>query len=380
MLTRLFRFIVVVGIFGLAGCARPEPAETAEGAEGMSKAGVVVDEFGKTPDGEVVHLFTCTNGRGSVLKMIDYGATVVAVEVPDRNGRRANVNLGFPTLDGYLGPHPYFGSTVGRYANRIAGARFTLDGVTYTLAANDGKNHLHGGIQSFSRVIWEAEPLETAEGVGVRFHRLSPDGEEGYPGSLDVTVVYLLTHDDELRIDYRATTDKPTVVNLTNHCYWNLAGAGAGDILEHELMLAADHYLPVTPDLIPTGELAPVEGTPFDFRRPTAIGARIDQVPGGYDHCFVLRNQTGELALAARVKDPKSGRVMEILTTQPGIQLYTGNFLDGSPANGGYGKHAAFCLETQHYPDSPNRPEFPSTVLRPGEEYHQVTVHRFLVE
>ena len=346
----------------------------------MTQAGVIVEEFGRTPEGEIVRLFTCTNRTGSVLKMIDYGATVVAVEVPDREGRKANVNLGFPTLEGYLGPHPYFGATVGRYANRIAGAKFTLDGVTYQLAANDGNNHLHGGIRSFSRVIWEAEPAETPEGVGVRFHRLSPDGEEGYPGNLDVTVLYLLTHDDELLIEYRATTDKPTVVNLTNHCYWNLAGAGVGDILEHVLMLEADYYLPVGPGLIPTGELAAVEGTPFDFREPTGIGARIDQVPGGYDHCFVLRSQSGEPALAARVKDPSSGRTMEIRTTQPGIQLYTANFLDGGPTVGGFGKHAAFCLETQHYPDSPNRPEFPSTVLRPGEEYHQVTVHRFGVE
>jgi aldose 1-epimerase len=315
-----------------------------------------------------------------VLKLTDYGAIVVAVEVPDKNGHNDNITLGFPTLQGYIEHNPYFGATVGRYGNRIAGASFSLDGKTYTLAANNGPNSLHGGIKGFDKVVWDAEVIESDAGSGVRFHRLSPDGEEGFPGNLNVEVVYLLTEDNGLRMEYKATTDQATPVNLTNHAYWNLKGAGNGLVLDHVLMIAADSYLPVDENLIPTGEFKPVEGTPMDFRDPTLIGSRIDQVGMGYDHCYVLRNQSGELALAARVRDPESGRVMEVRTTQPGIQLYTANFLDGTPASGGFPQHSALCLETQHYPDSPNQPDFPSTILRPGEEYHQLTVHRFLVE
>jgi len=339
--------------------------------------------FGKTADGRQVDLYTCVNTHGLMLKITNYGAIVVELHTPDRDGKLANITLGFDQLDGYLGAHPYFGATVGRYANRIAKGKFSLDGKTYTLATNDGPNHLHGGKVGFSKVVWQAEPVEQAEAVGVKFTYTSPDGEEGYPGAVTATVVYLLTNKNELSIDYQATATKPTPINLTNHCYWNLGGAGSGTILDHQLMLAADKYLPVDATLIPTGQLAPVEGTPFDFRKPQPIGSRIDQVTGdppGYDHCMVLRNQSGKLALAARVLHPASGRTMEIHTTQPGIQFYTGNFLDGAAANGGYPRNAGFCLETQHFPDSPNRPEFPAAVLQPGKTYHEVTVHRFGVE
>ncbi|MHB2017941.1 MAG: aldose epimerase family protein [Candidatus Xenobia bacterium] len=339
-------------------------------------AAVTRSAFGKTPEGQAVTLFTITNARGTVLKMTDYGATVVALEVADRNEKRTNVVLGFPTLEGYLGDHPYFGATVGRYANRIAKGQFTLDGKSYHLALNNGPNTLHGGKKGFNRYVWHAHEVPH----GVRFELVSPNGQEGYPGTLKVGVTYLLTDDDTLRITYDATTDAPTVLNLTNHTYWNLAGAGHGDVLGHVLTLASDVYLPVDDTLIPTGKFAAVRGTPFDFTTATPIGRHLNEIhskPVGYDHCYVLRNQTSHLALAAHVEEPQSGRVMECWTTQPGIQLYTGNFLDGSPANGGFRQHTAFCLETEHYPDSPNRPDFPSTVLQPGETYHQVTEYRF---
>jgi aldose 1-epimerase len=339
--------------------------------------------FGKTIDGKPVTLYVCKNATGCVLKMIDYGAIITAVEVPDRQGRIANVTLGFPTLDGYLQRHPYFGATVGRYGNRIGGGRFQLDGKTFKLATNDGENHLHGGERGFDRWLWHAEPIRTASSVGVKFSRTSTDGEEGYPGNIQAAVTYTLNRDNELKMEYTATTDAPCPVNLTNHCYWNLAGAGSGTILDQDVMIAADQYVAVDDQLIPTGALPAVQGTPLDFTQATKIGARIAQVqgdPGGYDHCYVLRSKDGSLALAARVHDPQSGRVMEVLTTQPGIQFYSGNFLDGTAANGGYPQHAGFCLETQHFPDSPNHPNFPNTILRPGETYHHVTVHRFRVE
>lgn len=339
--------------------------------------------FGKTEAGEEARLFTCKNKNGLVLKLTDYGASVVAVETPDKNGKLANINLGFDDVKGFEGQHPFFGATVGRYANRIAKGKFTLDGKEYTLATNNGPNHLHGGKKGFNRVMWQAEEVKNDNEVGVRFTYVSTDGEEGYPGKLKATVTYTLTNNDELKMDYVATTDKPTVVNLTNHNYWNLGGAFTGDILDHVLTITADKYTPVDETLIPTGELADVAGTPLDFRSPKAIGKDIQKIksdPVGYDHCFVLRGQSGELALAARVKDPESGRVMEVYTTQPGIQLYTGNFLTGADAEGGAKQHEAFCLETQHYPDSPNQKTFPTTVLRPGETYKQTTVHRFYAE
>ena len=340
-------------------------------------------DFGKTPDGEETSLYTLTNSSGMRVKLTTFGATLVSVEAPDRTGKAAPVTLSYETLEGYVNDKVYLGVTVGRYCNRIARGRFTLDGEEYELACNNGPNHLHGGIMGFNKFVWVAEEQSTADAVGVRFTRFSADGEEGYPGDLSVAAVYSLTEDNELRMDFTATTDKPTVVNLTNHAYWNLADAGRGEILAHELTLHAERYLPCDDDLIPTGELRAVAGTPMDFTKPAAIGSRIDQVPGGYDANWVLTSGGGSLAPAARVCEPNSGRIMEILTTQPGIQLYSGNFLDGSitgPGGAVYRKHHGFCLETQHWPDSPNQPDFPSTVLRPGETYSQTTVHRFSAE
>ena len=347
---------------------------------------MVVDKskFGTLPDGREVTLYTFSNDKGLTVKMIDYGAIVVAVETYDRDGERKNINLGFDNLDGYLARHPYFGSTVGRYANRIAGGKFTLDGKEYTLEKNDGGiNHLHGGKNGLDKVFWQAEPVTTNDTAGVKFIYESPDGEEGYPGKLRVVATYLVTNDNELTVSFDATTDKPTPVNLTNHNYWNLAGAGSGTILDHELAINADKFVAVNETLIPTGELVDVAGTPLDFSKPKPIGQDIQQLdtkPQGYDHCFVLRESDEPMRFAARVRDPKSGRVMEIYTTQPAIQFYSGNFLDGAAANGSYPQYAALCLETQHYPDSPNHENFPNTILRPGETYHHETVHRFTVE
>ena len=339
--------------------------------------------FGTTREGSEIFAYTCRNENGLVLQTMNYGATILKVEVPDRHGTMANVVLGFPTLEGYLERHPYFGSTVGRFCNRIGGARFELEGKEYSLAVNNPPNHLHGGIVGFDKAVWTSEEVYAEESIGVRYRYVSADGEEGYPGEVQVEAVYALTNDNEIRIEFTATSDAATPINLTNHAYWNLAGAGSGTILDHHLELAADQYLPVDEGLIPTGELQSVEGSPLDFRSSASIGSRIEQVdltPTGYDHCYSVRGQYGALRLAARVTEPGSGRVMEVYTTQPGIQLYTGNFLDGSETAGGYPQYSAFCLETQHYPDSPNKPEFPSTILRPGEVLRQTTVHRFLTE
>ena len=344
---------------------------------------IIKRDFGKSPDGKQVSLFICTNEHDLVVKLTDYGAIVVSVETPDREGKTENITLGFPRIKGYHARHPYFGATVGRYGNRIANGKFSINGREYDLAINNGDNHLHGGEVGFDKVMWNAEGVVKEDCLGVRFWRKSPDGEEGYPGNLDVTVEYLLTNDNELRVEYTATTDAATPVNLTNHTYWNLGGAGTGTILDHQLMIAADRYLPVDDGLIPTGELAPVAGTPLDFTKPAAIGSHIHEIeadPVGYDHCYVLRSQDGTLALAARAKDPTSGRVMEVYTDQPGVQLYTGNFLGGAGSDGGYNQHEAFCLETQHYPDSPNQPSFPTTILKPGDTYRTTTVHKFLVD
>ncbi len=354
--------------------------QTTESESNMSVEKTV---FGKTSEGVEVDLYTCTNANGVVLKMTNYGATTVSLEVPDRDGKMANITMGFDSLDGYLGKHPYFGATVGRYCNRIAKGKFTLDGQEYTLATNNGPNHLHGGNVGFNKVVWDAEPFETETGVGVKFTYLSKDGEEGYPGNLTATAVYTLTNDDELVVEFTATTDKPTPVNLTNHNYWNLGGEGTGTIRDHVLEIPADKYLPVDETLIPTGELADVAGTPLDFTKPEKIGARLDQIkadPVGYDHCYAFRGEIGEMKLAARVIDPDSGRVMEIYTTQPGLQFYSGNFLDGSADSGGYQQYDGFCLETQHFPDSPNQPTFPNTILKPGETYQHKTVHKFFAE
>jgi aldose 1-epimerase len=349
-----------------------------------AKMSISKQSWGKTPEGAEVDLYTLGNANGLRVKIMTYGATIASVEVPDRNGKTENVTLHLDSLADYLKGHPFFGSTVGRYGNRIAKGRFTLDGKQYTLATNNGPNHLHGGLKGFDKAVWKAEPVQTDDSVGVVFSYQSADGEEGYPGAMSVRVTYSLTNENELKMAYWAKTDKPTVVNLTNHTYWNLENGGASDVLEHQLTLNADRYLPVDAGLIPTGELKSVKGTPMDFLQPNTIGARIKQVDGGYDHCYVLNREQGEkgLSLAARAVAPKSGRVMEIYTTQPAIQFYTGNFLDGTLHAAGktYGQHFGFCLETQHYPDSPNQPAFPSTVLRPGEQYEQLTVHKFSVQ
>ena len=346
--------------------------------------------FGKTPDGQAVELYVLTNKGGAEVSITNYGGAVVAVKVPGRNGKLADVVLGYDTADGYVNDKSYFGAIVGRYGNRIGHAQFVLDGKSYTLAKNNHENSLHGGIKGFNKAVWSAKTLSGKDGQSLELSYLSKDGEEGFPGNLKVTVVYTLTDANALRIEYSATTDKKTVVNLTNHSYFNLAGQGSGDILGHQLMIQADKFTPVDSGLIPTGEFRDVADTPFDFRKATAIGARIDQdeeqlkLGGGYDHNFVVRRSSGAgESLAARVVEPTSGRVLEVWTTQPGVQFYTGNFLDGKTVGKGgatYPRRSAFCLETQHYPDSPNQPKFPSVVLNPGERYHTVTTYKFSVE
>ncbi len=339
------------------------------------------EPFGQTAEGREVFAYTLASSKGLRARITDYGATLVSLYVPDRNGHLEDIVLGFDDLQGYIEHTAYMGATVGRYANRIGGARFTLDGVEYTLAANNGPNHLHGGIRGFDKAVWETKEVVAAEDEAwVKMTYLSPDGEEGYPGNLQCTVTYTLTNADELRITYEATTDKKTVVNLTNHSYWNLAGQGSGDVLSHELMLNAEKFTLIDKHLIPNGIIASVLDMPLDFIRARTIGSRIRQTGNGYDHNYVLPGKPGELKLCAQVREPKAGRVMEIHTTEPGVQLYTGNFLDGTPAGKGgatYDKHAGFCLETQHYPDSPNKPNFPSTVLEPGRTFTSQTVHRF---
>ena len=373
-------------LLGLAANGRTGIADdktTSSTQAGKTQMSIEKSSFGKTKEGQEVTLYTCRNAKGAVLKLIDYGAIVVELHMPDRDGKLANINVGFDKLDGYLARHPYFGATVGRYANRIGGAKFEIDGKTYELVANDGKNLLHGGKKGFDAVLWKAEPVKTDSAVGVKFTYRSEDGEQGFPGNLDTTVTYLLTNDNELRIDYEAKTDKPTHVNLTNHNYWNLAGATAGSILKHEVLIAADKFVEVDSESIPTGDLPDVKGGVMDFTSSHAIGDRIKELtnkPQGYDHAYVLRGEKGKMKLAARVKEPTTGRIMEIHTTEPGIQFYTGNYLDGSEGGAGLKQHEAFCLETGHFPDSPNRPKFPSTLLRPGETYQTTTVHKFSAE
>ncbi len=342
--------------------------------------------FGKTAHGTSVDLYTLTNINGLEAKISNYGGTMVSLMVPDRDGKQEDVTLGFDTLEEYIKKSLYFGCIVGRYANRIARGTFALDDVEYTLAQNDGENHLHGGIKGFDKAVWQAEEVKSDSGVGLKLTYLSKNGEEGYPGNLSVKVIYNLTNNNEWKIEYLATTDEATVVNLTNHAYFNLAGGVSGDILGHELMINADRFTPIDKSLIPTGELRSVKGTPMDFTQPIAIGARIEQddeqllFGNGYDHNWVLNSRGGSLALAASVYEPTTGRVLEVYTTEPGIQFYTGNFLDGSITGRGdkvYTKRYGFCLETQHFPDSPNKPDFPATVLKPGEKYTQTTIYKF---
>lgn len=343
---------------------------------------ITEQNFGQMPDGTAVKLFTLRNEKGMVVKVMSYGAIITEVQVPDRTGTMASVVLGADSLDAYLRGYPAAAAVIGRVANRIAKARFTLEGVEYRLAANSGPNHIHGGTRGFAQKVWNAEALPSSPGqAGVRFTYFSKDGEEGYPGNLTASVTYTLTDANELRLDYEARTDKTTIVNLTNHAYFNLAGSG--DILDHELWLAATQYTPADTQLIPTGEIASVKDTPLDFTTPTAIGARIEQLKprvNGYDHNFVLPASGREPTLCARARDPKTGRVMEVFTTEPGVQLYTGNHLRSPTGTGGVvfgAKHPAFCLETQHYPDSINQPSFPSTVLKPDAVFRSSTIFKF---
>ena len=338
--------------------------------------------FGRTADGENVTIYKLTNADGLRASVMDYGAILVELQVPDRKGRLADINLGFDELEPYIKRNPLFGAVVGRYANRIANAKFTLDGVEYKLTPNAGKNHIHGGRKKrFDKVMWKSRQFQGAQGVGVKLSYLSRDGDEGFPGNLDCTVTYTLTNSNELKISYEATTDKPTIVNLTNHSYFNLAGAGNGDVLGHEIMVNADRFTVADRQLIPTGEIKSVEGTPLDFRQPKTIGSGIGELTAtrGYDHNYVLNDSAGALRLAARVYEPKSGRIMVVYTTEPGMQLYTANGMKNVRGKGGkiYNNHFGFCLETQHYPDSPNKPDFPSVILRPGEIYSTVTIFKF---
>ena len=349
--------------------------------------GITHSDFGKTHNGEQVELYTLTNAHGLTAKIMTYGAIVTELHAPDKAGKNADVVLGFNNLDQYLAGHPFFGAIAGRYANRIANGKFALDGKEYTLAVNNGPNSLHGGNKGFDKVVWKAETVKSAEGPGVKLTYVSKDGEEGYPGTLTSIVTYTLTNRNELKIDYDAMTDQATVLNLTNHSYFNLAGENSGTVLDAVLTLNADRFTAVDATSIPTGELKDVKGTPMDFTSPHAIGERISEVPGskpgGYDHNYVINGGGGKLTMAAKVKDPKSGRTMEVWTTQPGVQFYTANFLDGKITGIGgtrYERNDALCLETQHFPDSPNHPAFPTTTLRPGEKYHQVTVYKFGAE
>lgn len=373
--------ITLAGLATLMAATAAAPAAAQTGG----KAGVSKAAFGKLPDGTAVEIYTLTNGRGLTAKIMTYGATLTELHVPDKNGKTADVALGFSSLEPYVKGHPYFGSTVGRYANRIAKGKFTLQGKKYTLAVNNAPNHLHGGVKAFDKRVWKATPLQSAAGPAVRFTYTSPAGEEGYPGRLNAMVTYTLLKDrNAVRMDYRATTNRATPVNLTNHAYFNLAGEGNGDILGHVVLLNARRYTPTDATLIPTGKIANVAGTPLDFTTPTPIGKRIQQAggtPKGYDHNFV-RDGKG-FGLAARVTEPASGRILELHTDEPGFQFYTGNFLDatlkgkkGEP----YKQYTGFCLEAQHYPDSPNQPNFPSTILRPGQTYRQHTEYVFRVQ
>jgi aldose 1-epimerase len=380
--------IAAIVFFGHAGSAM-QPAPNNNAGQAAKKAAVARSPFGHMPDGTDVDLFTLSNPNGVEIKTIPYGAIIVSVRVPDRTGTFDDVVLGFETFDRYLGDNPHFGAVVGRYGNRIAKGRFTLDGKVFQLATNNGANHLHGGVKGFDKRLWRGAPFERGGNVGVAYTLTSRDGDESYPGTVNARVTYTLNPSNELAIEYEATTDKATPINLTQHSYFNLAGDGSGDILAHELTIDADRFTPVDGGLIPTGEIAPVDGTPFDFRKATAIGARIgnDDIQlrygKGYDHNWVLnghRSQGAGLAHAARVVDPKTGRTLDVSTTQPGVQFYTGNFLDGTirgKSGHVYQHRSGLCLETQHFPDSPNHPNFPSTIVRPGDRYASRTVFAF---
>jgi aldose 1-epimerase len=371
----------VIALWGVA-LMPVTPVNSAEMAKPMEKKA-----FGTTPDGKAVDLYTLTNKNGMQVTITNYGGAVVSLLVADKSGKLGDVVLGYDTLDGYVTDKNFFGALIGRYGNRIGHAEFKIDGTAYTLAKNNGENSLHGGLKGFNKALWDAKDVSKDGEPSLELKYVSKDGEEGFPGNLSVTVIYTLTNKNELKIDYSATTDKKTVVNLTNHSYFNLSGPGSGDILKDVLRVNADKFTPVDAGLISTGELKSVEGTPFDFRNPTEIGARIEaddeqiKLGKGYDHNFVLnKEKPNGLSFAVRVEDPASGRVMEVWTTEPGVQFYTSNFLDGSVHGKGgieYGRRTALCLETQHFPDSPNKPSFPSVLLSPGQKYHTTTVYKF---
>jgi len=376
MKQRIAFYLSVASLALFAACNSPESgAATEEVSKGITRA-----DWG-TADGKPVYLYTLTNSKGDQVKISNYGGVVTSWTSKDKNDSVSSVVLGFDSLQGYMAPPPYFGALVGRYGNRIAKGKFSIDGNEYTLVTNNGPNALHGGTKGFDKVVWESSTDSDSTAV-LHLKYISADGEEGYPGQLTVMVTYSFSDDDELKIQYEAETTKPTVLNLTNHSYFNLTGSVANTILQHELEIDADHYTPVDTTLIPTGEIAPVEGTPFDFRQPHVIGERIDQVPGGYDHNFVLNKKDSSLTKIVTLYDPMSGRQLEVSTTQPGVQFYTGNFLDGSltaPSGLPIKQHTGMCLETQHFPDSPNQKNFPSTVLRPGEKYQSETIYKLSV-
>ncbi|HEV7379485.1 MAG TPA: aldose epimerase family protein [Dyadobacter sp.] len=372
-----YLFTALVGL-ALAGCSKTN--EKQEMISTISK-----ETFGELPDGQTADLYTLTNKNGMTVNITNYGGIITKLTAPDKKGEWADVVLGFDSLAPYLGEHPFFGALVGRFGNRIAKGKFTLNGTEYKLAINNGPNSLHGGIKGFDKVLWKATEVKEDSTVGLKLEYTSKDMEEGYPGNLNVTVVYTLTNENSISIDYTATTDKETVINLTNHSYFNLTGLKR-DILGHEVTILSDSIVPVNRELIPTGKLRAVEGTPFDFREPTIVGAGIDKTEdeqiksgGGYDHCWVINRTEKGLIPFATVKDPESGRFMEVFTTEPAVQFYTGNFLDGGLKGKGatFRKRFGLCLETEHYPDSPNQPQFPSTSLKPGETYHTTTVYKF---
>lgn len=353
---------------------------TNETKQNKEKMEITKESFGATKSGTPVDLFTLKNNQGMIVKITNFGGIVTSLIVPDKNGNFEDVVLGFDDLEGYLGVHPYMGAIVGRFGNRITKGKFTVDGIEYTLAVNNDENHLHGGLEGFDKKVWDAEQVEIENGLALKLAYLSEDMEEGYPGNLNVTIIYTLTNDNELKIDYEAVTDKACPVNLTHHSYFNLT-ACKQNVYGHEVMINADRYVIVDESLIPSGDLPVVEGTPLDFNTPMKIGARIDSVPGGYDHCYVVNKEADVMELIATVTEPESGRVMEVYSTEPGVQLYTGNFLDGSNTGKNdiiYYKHYGLCLETQHFPDSPNQPDFPSTILKPGEKYTHSTVYKFM--
>lgn len=382
----ILRTLIATSITGLVAmsCGPKQESNTQTMSTADTTSSVVQVPYGKLKDGREVTLYTLTNKNGIEVGVINYGGIITTILTPDRNGKKEDIVLGLDSLKHYEEANPFFGCLVGRYGNRIAKGSFKLDGQTYTLAKNNGENHLHGGPRGFDKAFWNIEVVSKADNPSLKLTYLSDDMEEGYPGTLDVEVIYTLTENNELKIDYKATTDKKTIINLTNHTYFNLTGGSKRDVLEHELSIAADRFVPINTTFIPTGELKSVEGTPFDFRTPTAIGARIDandtQTKNGlgYDHCWVFNNP-GDTNPMATAYEPTSGRVLEMTTTEPGVQFYSGNFLSGSAKGKGvtYNKRFGFCLETEHFPDSPNQPSFPSVVLSPGETYQTTTTYKF---